>query len=391
MQAVAPRLREAVGLLTTTARPSDNRGVPTIEFKILGPLEVTLDGRLLGLGGERQHALLALLLLRANEVVPSEWIVEELFRGVARDPANALQVAVSRLRRSLGDGVLETRPRGYLLHAAPEEFDRTRFERLAEQGRLQLAAGESEGAAETLAEALKLWRGSPLQEVAVFDFAQAEIRRLDELRLTATMDRIDAELGLGRADELVPELERLVAERPLQERPRGQLMLALYRAGRQADALAVYRQTRELLRDELGLEPSRALQRLERAVLNQDAELERTADVPALDMGVCPFKGLAAYEGDDAAFFFGRESLVADLVAKLAASPFVGVVGSSGSGKSSLLRAGLLPTLRGGALPGSDEWPQQLLRPGDPIDPSARVIAVDPLEEAFAQPDEERA
>ena len=205
------------------------------------------------------------------------------------------------------------------------------------------------------------------------------------------MDRIDAELALGRADELVPELERLVAGRPLQERPRGQLMLALYRAGRQADALAVYRQTRELLRDELGLEPSRALQRLERAVLNQDAELERTADVPALNTGVCPFKGLAAYDADDADFFFGRESLVADLVAKLAASPFVGVVGSSGSGKSSLLRAGVLPALRSGALPGSDDWPEQLLRPGDPIDPSARVIAVDPLEEAFAQPDEERA
>jgi DNA-binding SARP family transcriptional activator/WD40 repeat protein len=393
MQAVAPRLRRAVGLLTTTVCGADNPGVPKIEFRILGPLEVTRAGRPIGLGGERQHALLALLLLRANEVVPSEWIVEELFRGVARDPANALQVAISRLRRSLTDGVLETRPRGYLLRAGPEEFDRTRFERLAEQGRLRLAAGEVEDAAGTLAEALKLWRGSPLQEVAVFDFAQAEIRRLEELRLTATLDRIDADLALGRADELVPELERLVAARPLQERPRGQLMLALYRAGRQADALAVYRQTRELLREELGLEPSRALQRLERALLNQDDELERerAAYVPAPDTGICPFKGLAAYDGDDADFFFGRERLVADLVAKLAASPFVGVVGSSGSGKSSLLRAGLLSTLRSGGLPGSDEWPQQLLRPGDPIDPSARVVAVDPLEEAFAEPEAERA
>ena len=369
--------------------------MPGIAFKVLGPLEVTRDGRPLRLGGERQHALLALLLLRANEVVPSEWIVEELFDGIARDAANALQVAISRLRRSLTDGVLETRPRGYMLHAAANELDSASFEQLAEAGRRLLAAGDAEGAAATLVEALELWRGAPLQEVAIYDFAQPEIRRLEELRLTATMDRIDAELALGRAEELVPELEQLVASRPLQERPRGQLMLALYRAGRQADALSAYRETRELLREELGLEPSRALQRLERAVLNQDRELDlvaaTAAAAPALDTGLCPFKGLAAYDGDDVEFFFGRERLVADLVARLAASPFVGIVGASGSGKSSLLRAGLLSALSAGALPGSDGWPQQLLRPGDSIDRSARVVAVDPLEEAFAAPEQERA
>jgi DNA-binding SARP family transcriptional activator/WD40 repeat protein len=359
--------------------------VPTIEFKILGPLEVSRNGRRVRLGGERQHALLALLLFRANEVVPSERILEELFRDGARDPANALQVAISRLRRSLADGVLETRPRGYLLHAGPDELDSARFERLADEGRRQLAAGETEAAATTLATALELWRGPPLQELAILEFAQTEIRRLEELRLTARMDRIDADLALGRADELIPELEALTAGNPLQERLRGQLMLALYRAGRQAEALEAYRQTRELLREELGLEPSRALQRLERSILNQDAELERAVTPPpARDTGVCPFKGLAAYDGDNAEFFFGRERAVAELVARLAAAPCVAIVGASGSGKSSLLRAGLLPALRSGALPGSEGWPQQLLRPGEPIDPAARVVAVDQLEEVFA-------
>jgi DNA-binding SARP family transcriptional activator/WD40 repeat protein len=358
--------------------------VPPIEFRILGPLEVSRDGRRVRLGGERQHALLALLLLRANEVVPSERILEELFGAGARDPANALQVAISRLRRSLADGVLETRPRGYLLHAGPDELDSARFERLADEGRRQLAAGDAEAAAATLATALELWRGLPLQELALREFAQPEIRRLEELRLTARMDRIDAELTLGRADELVPELEALTAANPLQERLRGQLMLALYRAGRQAEALEVYRQTRELLREELGLEPSRALQRLERSILNQDDELERAHAAPAAHgMGICPFKGLAAYDADDAEFFFGRERAVAELVAKLAAAPFVAIVGASGSGKSSLLRAGLLPALRDGALPGSEGWPQQLLRPGEPIEPAARVVAVDQFEELF--------
>ena len=278
------------------------------------------------------------MLLRANEVVPSERILEELFRDAARDPANALQVAISRLRRSLADGVLETRPRGYLLHAGPDELDSVRFERLADEGRRQLAAGDAEAAAATLAAALELWRGSPLQEVALLEFAQPEIRRLEELRLTARMDRIDAELALGRADELVPELEALAAANPLQERLHGQLMLALYRAGRQADALEVYRQTRELLREELGLEPSRALQRLERVdpEPGRRARARRRAGGRRATPASARSRGSPPYDGDDAEFFFGRERAVAELVARLAAAPFVAIVGASGSGKSSL-------------------------------------------------------
>ena len=365
--------------------------MPDVEFRVLGPLEVVRAGRPVDVGGERRHALLALLLLRANEIVSSDWIIDELFRGAAQDPANALQVAISRLRRSLGDGVVETRPRGYLLRAGPAELDSLRFEGLAEEGRHLLAEGDNVRAAAILTEALALWRGSPLQEVALYDFAQPELRRLEELRLAAAMDRCDAALALGRADELVPELEGLAAANPLQERVQGQLMLALYRAGRQADALEVYSRLRKRLQEDLGLEPSRSLQRLQRDVLNQEAELDgRRLPAAAPASIVCPFKGLAPYEGDDAAFFFGRERLVAAAVARLASSAFVGVVGASGSGKSSLVQAGVLPALRDGALPGSVEWPQQLMRPGDAIDPSARVVVVDPLEAAFAEPDEDR-
>lgn len=335
--------------------------------------------------------MLALLLLRANQVVPSEWIVDELFRDAVADPANALQVAVSRLRRSLGDGVLETRPRGYLVNVDPERLDRLRFERLAEEGRALAASGESERACARFAEALGLWRGSPLQEVGLFDFARSEIRRLEELRLAVRMDRFDAELALGRSGELVPELEALARENPLQERLQGQLMVALYRAGRQADALEVYRELQTRLRGELGLEASRALQRLQRGILNHEAELQEVREAVVAPVSVvCPFKGLAPFDRDDAEFFFGRERLVAAVIGRLAATPFVGVVGASGSGKSSIVQAGVVPALESGALPGSAAWRAQRVRLGDEIDPSARLIVVDPVEEAFAATEAER-
>jgi DNA-binding SARP family transcriptional activator/WD40 repeat protein len=366
--------------------------MPHAEFRVLGPLEVVREGHRLDLGGERRRALLALLLLRPNQVVPSEWIVDELFRDAAADPANALQVAISRLRRSLGDGVLETRPRGYLVNVDPEQLDSLRFERLSEEGRALAASGESERAGAAFAEALGLWRGPPLQEVGLFDFAQSEIRRLEELRLAVRMDRFDAELALGRSGELVPELEALARENPLQERLQGQWMLALYRAGRQADALEVYNALQTRLREELGLEPSRALQRLQRAILNHEDDLQavRATVVEPVSV-VCPFKGLAPYDRDDAEFFFGRERQVAAVIGRLAASPFVGVVGASGSGKSSIVQAGVVPALENGALPGSTGWPLQRVRVGDGLDPAAGLIVVDPLEEAFVASDAERA
>ncbi len=247
-----------------------------LEFRLLGPLEVEVGGRRIPLRGQHQRALLALLLLHANEVVSSDRLIDELFPDSSPErAANALQARVSRLRRLLDrDGdVLVTYPGGYRLDVTLEQVDVTRFERLFAEGREALATGDPATAAATLQEALALWRGPALVDLSRLDFAQDEIRRLDELRLAAVMERIEADLTLGGASELVPELEALVAVNPLQERLRGQLMLALYRAGRQADALEVYQRTHKLLNDELGLEPSRALRQLQRSILEHDPEL----------------------------------------------------------------------------------------------------------------------
>lgn len=254
-----------------------------LEFSVLGPLEVARAGQLLRLGGERQRGLLALLLLDANRPVSADRLIDALSGpDPAPNAANALQVAVSRLRKVLGDEngeLLVTRIRGYELCVEPEQIDLVRFERLAAEGTAAVEAGDAAAAAATLREALALWRGPALADIASLDFLQPEIRRLGELRLAAVMERIDADLALGRGQELVAELESLTREGPLQERLRGQLMIALYRAGRQVDALAVYRDIRDLLAEELGLEPSRALRELERRILEHDPALLPPSDV----------------------------------------------------------------------------------------------------------------
>jgi YVTN family beta-propeller protein len=249
-----------------------------MEVRLLGPIEVFTDGRPVQLSGVRQRALLALLALRANEVVSSERLVEALF-GVDAAPSavNAVHAAVSRLRRLLEDGVLETRAPGYVLHVPADRLDTARFERLYAEGRELLEGGDAPAAAAVLRSALELFRGAPLADLSTLEFAQAEIRRLEDMRTAALMERIDADLAMGRSTELVAELEALVRADPLQERLRGQLMLALYRCGRQADALRVYQDARERLVEDLGLEPSAALQRLERAILNHDPALEPPA------------------------------------------------------------------------------------------------------------------
>jgi len=357
------------------------------EIRVLGPVELWRDGEPVHLGGPRQHALLVQLAFRANQVVSSDLLVEELFGADASEKsANAVQAAVSRLRRLLEPGALETRGRGYVLHVETDQLDSARFERLLAEGRAQLAGGDATTAASTLREALSLWRGPALGDLGASESVQADARRLDELRLVGLMDRMEAELELGAARELVPELDSLVAQHPLQERLRGQLMLALYRCGRQADALAVYRETHRLLRDELGLEPSRALQELERAILRQDEELEPTA-AAGEPVVLCPFKGLAPFTTVDAAYYFGRERMVDEAIARLVDHPFLGLVGSSGSGKSSLLQAGVLPALARGALPGSTAWRRVLVRPGahplSTLPDTGDLLAVDQLEEAF--------
>ena len=245
-------------------------------FALLGPLEVVEDRRNVPLRAPKQRALLALLLLRRGEVVSVESIAEQLWGG---DPpatgTKAVRVYVGELRRWLGTDLIVTRAGGYAIPRDGIETDVDRFEQLAAEGRCRFDGGDAYGAARTFREALELWRGPALADFRYDDFAQHEITRLDEARIAVLEARIDAELALGREEELVPELQALVAEHPLRERLCGQLMLALYRTGRQADALAIYRDARRRLVEELGIEPGRELQDLERAILAHDETIGR--------------------------------------------------------------------------------------------------------------------
>jgi DNA-binding SARP family transcriptional activator len=254
-----------------------------VEFLILGPLEVWTDGRRIPLPGAKQRALLGLLLLHRNRVVSTDQLIDELWAdNKPGTGAAALQMRISGLRKALeGRGaregpsdVLLTRPPGYLLRVADGQLDEDRFEARLLEGQQALSAGDPAAAAVAYSQGLSLWRGEPLADLQYEPFAQAEIARLVELRLVATEGRVEADLGLGRDDHLIAELEVLVSRHPLRERLRGQLMLALYRSGRQAEALAAYRDAHRSLRDELGIDPSPALQRLEVAILQQDPGLE---------------------------------------------------------------------------------------------------------------------
>jgi DNA-binding SARP family transcriptional activator/WD40 repeat protein len=612
-----------------------------MDFRILGPLEVLDEGRVVALAGAKQRALLALLLLHADQALSTERLIDELWgEQPPAAAAKALQAHIWRLRRALADGtgdgsdgLLVTRQHGYQLELDPDRLDAHRFERLVAEGRDELAAGRPARAVSALEEALALWRGPALADLSYEHFAQREIARLEDLQIAALEQLIEARLDLGRHDEVVPQLETLIREHPYRERLRAQLMLALHRCDRQADALQAYQDARRQLAEELGIEPGERLRELERAILAQDSALLRPAAgavelppeldastllagreadlewlrehwrgalagagrvvvllgargmgktrlaaelaaearrdggevlygsgtgpreavrallagagaarrptlvvlddvdraggevpaavdelalaaVPALVLAtaadpalaaslradatlrlapleadgvravarlytgayaeveipvqrlaavsegvparlhraarewaraetarrlgaaagraasertdlraaetdlagdvialqalseraepqasetgvvVCPFKGLASFDVEDAEFFFGRERLVAEMVARVAGAPLLGVVGASGSGKSSALRAGLLAALAAGVLPGSDRWPVALLRPGehplraleqatDQAGSDRRVIAVDQFEETF--------
>jgi DNA-binding SARP family transcriptional activator len=242
-----------------------------LEFRILGSLEVVDGGDSVALGGRKQRALLALLLLNAREVVSTDRLLTYLWgEEPPRTAMTSLQNLVSQLRKLLPPEVLVTKPPGYRLEVEAEQLDLGRFERLVADARRQEPASRSR----SLHDALALWRGPPLVEFAFENFAQGEIRRLEELRLATIEERIAADLELGRGPELVGELEVLVAQNPLREGLRGQLMLALYRAGRQAEALQVYHDARRALVDELGIEPAPALQQLYRSMLRQEPALE---------------------------------------------------------------------------------------------------------------------
>jgi DNA-binding SARP family transcriptional activator len=253
-----------------------------MEFRILGPLEVWDQGGEVSLGGRKPRALLAVLLLHPNEVVSADRLIDELWGEDPPERAHAtLRVNVSRLRMALPQGVLATRSPGYAIRVEPDELDLHRFERLVDEGRSMLARGLAADASERLRDALSLWRGPALSDFADERFAQAAIARLEEIRLAAVELRIDADLDLGRHHQLVGELEALVREQPLRERLRGYLMTALYRSGRQAEALDAYNDARRALVDELGIDPGAALQELERAILRQDPALDVEATAPA--------------------------------------------------------------------------------------------------------------
>src|SRR5215831_2757556 len=244
-----------------------------MEYRVLGPLEAVGGDGPIPLGGAKQRAVLALLVLNANRVVSGERLIDELWGDDPPETASTgLQVYVSRLRKLLPEGSLQTRAPGYVLETDPEYVDVLRFERLLKEGRAALAAGDLERGTELIGEGVALWRGPPLAEFAQ-PFARLEGGRLDDLRVAAIEDRLDADLELGRHAEIVGELELLIAANPHRERLREQLMLALYRSGRQTEALDVYRDIRATL-DEIGLEPGDGLQQLERQILNHDPELD---------------------------------------------------------------------------------------------------------------------
>jgi DNA-binding SARP family transcriptional activator len=241
------------------------------QFQILGPLEVAGEGGPLRLGGAKQRALLALLAINAGRVVPTDTLVDQLWgERPPRTAVTSLQNFVSQLRKLLGPEIVMTRPPGYVLQIERDDVDAFRFERVLGEVKGKAAVERSA----RLAEALSLWRGPPLCDFTFEAFAQAEIRRLEELLAVALEERIAADLELGGHAELIGEVESLVTDHPLRERLRGQLMLALYRSGRQAEALRVYHDARNVLVEELGVEPGRPLQDLFASILRQDPALE---------------------------------------------------------------------------------------------------------------------
>jgi len=316
---------------------------------ILGPIEVADEqGRQLALGGHKQRSVLAILLLHRGEVVSTERLVDELWRE--RAPARAIktvQVYVSNLRKVLGDGVLVTRAGGYAVPSERLDLDADRFEALAAGARRALTDDEPGCAEELLREALGLWRGPALADFAYEPFAQSDIARLEDARLAAVEDRIDARLGLGEDATLVGELEALVREHPLREGLRGQLMLALYRAGRQADALGEYGRVREFLGGELGLEPGRELRALQVAILNQDRSLSLPGQAGRSDRlpranGSDPAVSYVPASGGElpprGVRLIGRDRELRDLAALLAdpEAPLVTLTGTGGIGKTTL-------------------------------------------------------
>jgi basic membrane lipoprotein Med (substrate-binding protein (PBP1-ABC) superfamily)/DNA-binding SARP family transcriptional activator len=352
-----------------------------MQFRILGAIEVAADGAAIDLGSPKKRALLAVLLLHIGEIVPTERLIDLLWGNTApRTAAHSIQIYVSELRRALqplGRGqLIVTRPPGYVLDAAPDLVDAHLFGRFVDEGLALVKAGDLRGGAKALRSALALWRGPALSDFVYEEFAQPYVRRLNDKHLDAIEGLAAVELELGQTSEALALLEVAEREDPLRERSRELLMLALYRAGRHAEALRNYQQLRELLDEELGLEPSPPLRRLQERILLHDPTL-----MP-LGQGVAgqvrnPYKGLRPFGEDDADDFFGRDSLVDGLLDLLRGGQrLISLVGPSGAGKSSVVAAGVVPRLRAGAVSGSDGWAVASIVPGpDPLAEAEAAIA----------------
>ena len=378
-----------------------------VRFGVLGALSVLDEtGEPVRLGGPARRRLLAALLARVGRTVSVDTLIDDLWGD--NPPATAektLQSHVVRLRDDLGrvgGSPLLTEATGYRLDISDAAVDAWCFERDVDAGRLALARADASGAVAGLDAALDWWRGEPYGEFADAAFAVSERLRLAELHSLAVEARTDALLATGAGVELVPDLEARLHSDPYRERSWEQLVVALYRGGRQRDALMAYRRARDRLVEDLGLEPSKSLRLLEGRVLEQDetllgpAALERvvvplpngTDLISGRSVGPCPYRGLAGYDETDGAVFVGRERLTAELAGRLVDNDLLVVVGPSGAGKSSLVRAGLVPALWGGAIPGSSAWRISTITPGAaPLevlnDLRPDLLVVDQAEELF--------
>jgi DNA-binding SARP family transcriptional activator len=356
-----------------------------VTLGVLGPLQV--DGTPAPLS-HRDRVVLAALAVTPGGVVAAESLADALW-GASLPPsaAKVVQGAILRIRRLLGRSAVESVPGGYRLTVVGDDLDSSRFDRLAERGRALAAVGEPSRAVVALEQALGLWRGPAFDELDGWLPGREEARRLDEQRLVLEEEWLEVGLGCGRAHELIGPAQRLATQCPHRERRWQLLATALYGAGRQAEALEVLRRAGTALREEHGLDPSPAMADLERAVLHQDPSLPvGSRGVPG-GTGGCPYPGMAAFDVEDADMFFGREAEKATCMGRLAAHPVLVVVGPSGSGKSSLVRAGVVPALaRSGrrmvvVTPGAD--PLATLDVALGSSPVGAGLVVDQLEELF--------
>ena len=353
---------------------------------MLGPLVVEGNRGRIDLGGPKQRLVLALLLSDAGRFVSTDRLIDGIWGESPPDAArNTLQSYVSNLRRALGsaESIIEGRDGGYELHLREDDLDSAMFAQHVERSRRDLDQDPA-SAGSGLREALGLWRGDPYEDLSYEPALQAEIRRLEESRLAALELRVDADLATGSETGLISELEALTGHHPMRERFWGQLMAALYRGGRQAEALRTYERARAALAEELGIEPGPELKDLEDRILLHDPTLLTTAAAAPN-----PYKGLRSFTEDDASDFFGRRNLTDRLLRRLEdrsrKSRLVVLAGASGSGKTSVVLAGLIPALRAGSLPGSESLDIVTTYPGsDPYEQLAEAVQERDLEDVHS-------